>query len=481
MANQTLVEDYVRLSMVNREYGRLRPRWQFILDSFIGGDDYRRAGYLTKYQLESDGDYQARLRATPLDNQCASIISTYISFLFRNDIEREFGTWEGRADLESFLQDSDYEGRSFNAFMKEVSIWSSVFGHTWVLMSKPNIGAQSLGQEIDAGVRPYVSIITPMVVNDWTWRRNLNGSYELVYIRYIEEVVDKITVLKEITPTEIRTWKLDDQKQEAQIHSIEVNELGRVPAILVYNRKSVVRGQGVSDITDIADVQRMIYNLTSEAEQSIRLDGHPTLVVPPTAQIGSGAGGMIVLQDGSDPALNPYYLEHGSSNIDAIRNTIKDLIDTIDRMANTGGVRATATRSQSGIALETEFQLLNARLSEKADCLELAEEQLWTLFGYYQGTEFTGSIKYPDNFSIRDVQREYTELNTAKSAASSPEVLSVIDYRLRELLDDPQLPAEPITHVTAQGFTAEGPQKTGPQSAGQRPRRYFSSTTTGLE
>ena len=117
MANQTLVEDYVRLSMVNREYGRLRPRWQFLLDSFVGGDDYRRAGYLTKYQLESDGDYQARLRATPLDNQCSSIISTYISFLFRNDIEREFGTWEGRQDLTDFLKDSDYEGRSFTAFM----------------------------------------------------------------------------------------------------------------------------------------------------------------------------------------------------------------------------------------------------------------------------------------------------------------------------------------------------------------------------
>ena len=192
MANQTLVEDYVRLSMVNREYGRLRPRWQFILDSFIGGDDYRRAGYLTKYQLESDGDYQARLRATPLDNQCSSIVSTYLSFLFRNDIERNFASWEGMADVEAFLADADYEGRTFNAFMKEVATWSSVFGHTWVLMTKPNAGAQSLGQEIDLGIRPYVNVITPMVVNDWTWRRNLNGSYDLVYIRYIEEVVDKI-------------------------------------------------------------------------------------------------------------------------------------------------------------------------------------------------------------------------------------------------------------------------------------------------
>ena len=35
-----------------------------------------------------------------------------------------------------------------------------------------------------------------------------------------------------------------------------------------------------------------------------------------------------------------------------------------------GAVRATEARIQSGIALQTEFQLLNARLSEKADYLQ---------------------------------------------------------------------------------------------------------------
>lgn len=483
MANQTLVEDYVRLSMVNREYGRMRPRFQFLLDSYMGGDDYRRAGYLTKYQLESEGEYQARLRNTPLDNHCNSIISTYLSFLFRNDIERDFADWEGMANLESFLKDADYEGRNFNSFMKEVATWASVFGHTWVLMTKPNIGATTLAQEIDANVRPYVNIITPMVVNDWTWHRSINGSYTLVYIRYIEDVLDKMTIVKEWTPEKITTWVLDDQRKEATVQKEEVNELGVVPAICVYNRKSIVRGQGISDITDIADVQRMIYNLTSEVDSSIRMDGHPTLVVPPTAQLGSGAGGMIILQDGSDPALNPYYLEHSSNNVTSIRDTIAALIESIDKMANTGAVRGVRAQAMtSGVAMETEFQLLNARLSEKADSLELAEEQIWKLFGLYQGKVWDGAVKYPDSFSMRDVQREYNELNTAKAAASDPQTLALIDYRVRELLDDPNLPAEPSTHLAGQGFSGEGPQKTGPTTQpGARPRRYFATTTTGLE
>ena len=484
MSNQTLVQDYSRLSMTNYEYGRNRPRWQFLLDSYVGGQDYRTSGYLTKYNLEQGGEYNQRLLITPLQNHCASIISVYMSFLFRNDIERDFGTWEGMADLDSFLDDADYEGRNFNAFMKEAATWASVFGHTWVIMSKANIGAQTLAQEMEAGVRPYMNIVSPLVVNDWSWERKDNGEYELVYIKYIEDVVDKMTILKEITPTEIRTWVLDDTLKEAHIKAIEPNELGRVPAILVYSKKSLVRGQGISDINDIADVQRMIYNMTSEIEQSIRMDGHPTLVVPPTAQLGSGAGGVIVLQEGSDSSLNPYYLEHGGQGVTQIRDTILQLEDNIDKMANTGAVRGVRSQSMaSGVAMETEFQLLNARLAEKADCLEVAEQAIWHLFGMFQGRPFEGYIKYPDSFSMRDVQREYNELVTAKQAASDPNTLALIDYRVRELLDDPSLPPEPQSHLSGQGLDTI-PMPTGSPATnkpGARPRRYFTSTISGIE
>jgi len=407
-----------------------------------------------------------------------------MSFLFRNDIERNFGTWEGMADLDSFLSDADYDGRNFNAFMKEAATWASVFGHTWVIMSKANTGATTLAQEMEAGARPYMNIVSPLVVNDWSWERKASGEYDLVYIKYIEDVLDKMTILKEITPTEIKTWVLDDVKKEAHIRAVEPNQLGKVPAILIYSKKSLVRGQGVSDVQDIADVQRMIYNMTSEIEQSIRMDGHPTLVVPPTAQLGSGAGGIIILQDGSDSALNPYYLEHSGQGVAQIRDTITQLEENIDKMANTGAVRGVRSQSMaSGVAMETEFQLLNARLSEKADCLEVAEEQIWELFGLFQGRAFEGYIKYPDSFSFRDVQREYTELVTAKTAATDPATLALIDYRVRELLDDPNLPPEPQTHLSGQGIDTQPMPVGAPttNTAALRPRRYFSSTVTGLE
>lgn len=436
MANLTLLDDYRALNSTHWLYNRNRDRWQFLMESYVGGEEYRQGGYLTKYQLETEGEYSARLKNTPLDNHCQSVISTYISFLFRECPERDFGMWEGNPDLENFLKDCDMEGRSFDNFMKQVSIWSSVFGSAWVIMTKPNLGATTVGQEQELGVRPYVNVLTPLVVSDWQWKRQPNGRYDLTYFKYVEEVIDNTTVIKEWTQEEIKTWELDDIKKEAVMITVEPNQLGIIPAILVYNQRGITKDLGVSDINDIADIQRQIYNYTSENYDGIRLDGHPSLVVPPTAQLGSGAGAIIQLQDGSDPGLNPYYLESGGISISNIHNSIDKLVEAIDRMSFTSGVRTTKTQTQSGVSLETEFQLLNSKLAEKGDQLENAEEQIWRLFATYQGLTWEGEICYPDSFNIRDEQREFQQLVTAKNAATDPRVLQIIDHEIIELLGE---------------------------------------------
>jgi hypothetical protein len=436
MTQQTLLDDYTALASTHWLYMRNRDRWEFLYNSYAGGEEYRQAGYLTKYVLETPGEYNARLANTPLDNHCQSVIATYVSFMFRETPERELEDWEYMTDVEDFLKDCDMEGRSLDAFMKQVSIWSSVFGHSWVIMTKPFIGQQTAADEVAMGVRPYLNLLTPLTVSDWRWERQPNGHYELSYFKYVEEVVDKITIVKEWTRETIKTYEMDDVKKEAVLRDEELNMLGKIPCVLVYNQRGITKDLGVSDITDIADMQRQIYNLQSENEQAIRLDGHPSLVVPPTAQLGSGAGAIIQLTEGSDPGLNPYYLEAGGTSVGNIHNSIDKLVDAVERMSFTSGVRTTKTQTSSGVALETEFQLLNAKLAEKADQLELAEEQIWKLFGLYQGREWMGLVHYPDSFNIRDEQREISQLVSAKAAATDPVMFRVIDEQLIEMLGE---------------------------------------------
>ena len=101
-------------------------------------------------------------------------------------------------------------------------------------------------------------------------------------------------------------------------------------------------------------------------------------------------------------------------------------------MANTGAVRATESRTLSGVAMEVEFSLLNARLATKAQSLQLAEEQLWKLFSQYMGTEWSGYIEYPNSFNIRDKDREIAQLKTAKETATDANLIKEIDKAIYE-------------------------------------------------
>ncbi len=431
-----LQELYLQVTSTNQDYNDNSRRWRFLLESYMGGEEYRQGAHLNRYQLETDREYNARLMTTPLDNHCRSVINVYNSFLFREEPDRDYGSIEYDPALQDYLEDADLEGRDLDSVMKEVSTWASVFGHCFVIMSKPNIGALTRADELAEGVRPYISLLTPLTVYDWTYQRAANGRYSLTYFKYVEDVNDQISTIIEWYTDRIVKTTTDRKAKKVLSQEEAVNELGRIPVVIAYNSRSPVRGLGISDIGDIADQQKAIYNELSEIEQSIRLDSHPSLVTVEGTKIGSGAGAIIYMDASIDPGLKPYTLANSGADISSIYTSIQNRINSIDKMANTGGVRATESRNMSGVAMETEFQLLNARLAEKADNLELAEEQLWQLWAMYQGYTWDGEVEYPGSFNIRDTASEIEQLVKAKSAATDARVLALIDHELVEFLGE---------------------------------------------
>ncbi len=437
--NQTLLEQYIEATTTNQMYHRYQAQWEMLLGSYMGGIEYTRMGMLTKYVNESDNEYIARLTSTFCENHSKSVISTYVSFLFREKPDRDLGLLEYDSTVMDFMEDADLDGRSFDAFMKEVSIWSSVFGHCWVMVVKPNVGAITRADEQMVGVRPYLTLLTPLTVMDWRWQRSPAGRFSLSYLKYTEEANDSIAIIKEWTPETITTKVVSHKDKTVQSTETEVNGLGQIPAVIAYNHRSPVRGIGVSDISDIANAQRYIYNLTSEVEQSIRINGHPALVKTPDTEAMAGAGAIVQMPDNMDPGLKPYMLSV-STDTDSIYNAIRHTADAIDKMANTGSIRSSTPTVISGVAREQEFALLNAKLSEKADNLELTEEQIWQFYCQYQGQTWDGTIEYPGSFNIRDTDAEVDRLVKAKQAATDPRVLRVIDHELLEVLgEDPNM------------------------------------------
>ena len=400
----------------HKDYNESIANWEFYIRSYNGGYDYTVGQYLNRYNLELDNEYHQRLYNTPCDNHCRNIIQIYSSFLFRVKPTREFGELEGEPTLSNFLKDADLDGNNFNAVIKQAQNYASIYGHVLLILDKPPVQTRTRADELSQDIRPYVSIVTPENVFDWNYTRLLNGKYELDYLK-IREEVDKEggSYFRIWTPEKIDTVYIEKYGDNPRVIDTAENQIGKIPAVILYNAKSHKRAIGQSDLSDIANLQKSIYNDYSEIEQLVRLTNHPSLVKTPSVNASAGAGAIIEMPEELEPNLKPYLLQPSGQNLESIMNTIRTKVEAINRIAHTDAVRTTKAQVSSGIALQTEFELLNARLSEKADNIEIAEEQLFRLYAQYQNTVFDGLIDYPDSFNIRDYASDLTFFQMAKA------------------------------------------------------------------
>jgi len=426
------------------EYDNNKYRWEFYLRSYMGGEDYKDGGYLTRYLNEDKDEYNRRLELTPIDNHCKNIVHIYSSFLWRVPPVRKFNSLANNPAIENFMKDADLDGRSFNSFMKQAQVWSSVYGNVWLMMDKPLSNAGTRAEELAQDIRPYVTMFTPENVFDWKYERTASGRFKLVYLKVREAIEEISDTEKEVY---YRVWREDTIESWKSINEIDThldtidNALGKIPAVFLPAQRSVVRGIGISDLSDAAYMQRAIYQELSEIEQLIRISNHPTLVKTYNTDASAGAGSVINMPDDMDSNMKPYQIQPSGQNLDSVRAAIIDKVEAINRMSHMGAVRGTQAMTQSGVAMQTEFQMLNAKLSEKADILELAEEQLWELFAEWQDATPDVEVFYPDAFDLRDYDKELIFLQQMRSSGvKSVTLMQEIDKQIADLvLDDEAL------------------------------------------
>jgi hypothetical protein len=436
----------------HKDYKENISNWEYYIRSYNGGYDYMIGQYLNRYNLELDNEFNQRLANTPLDNHCRNIVQIYSSFLFRVKPNRDFGSMAEEPSLESFLKDADLEGNSFNAVIKQAQNYASIYGHCFLVLDKPAVQTRTKADELNQDIRPYISIVTPENVLDWNFKREVNGKYYLDFLKVREEVdKDGGTYMRMWYPDRIDTLYQKDEQEPSIIDTAE-NQIGKIPAVILYNSKSHKRGLGMSDLTDISDLQKSIYNDYSEIEQLIRLSNHPSLVKTPSVNASAGAGAIIEMPEEIDSNLKPYLLQPSGANLQSIMDSIKHKVEAINRIAHTGAVRTTKQQVSSGIALQTEFELLNARLSEKADNLEIAEEQLFRCYAMFQNTVFDGEINYPDSFNLKDYAYDLQFYSMAKAMnLQSPTFNKEVDKEIvRSVIDSDEKLTQAFEEIDSQ-------------------------------
>lgn len=404
------------LRQVHQEYDRWVGEWMFYMHSYLGGKVYKDGDYLLQHPFESATNYARRKETSYYYNYCGPIVDIFVSHLFRKPATRDFGSLTDDLLFGSFYWDADYEGSSLTQFMRDAQRHASIYGRVSIIVDKPSMAVSTRAEAIENDVRPYLTLVTPENLLDWSFVRLGSGRQVLDMVKIREEN----GLYRVWTRSSWKLYRIDPETSDVTLVDSGEHGLGTVPMVNLYNKRSIAKMVGTSDLQDLADINKNIYYLCSDAKEIIENTAFPMLAVP-FARSGAEemeVGPRNILQfDPSETGGKPYWLEPPHSSLSEIREWVKQDIAEIHRIAKLGGVRSVEDfrAASSGVALDLEYQQLYAALSEKADNLEQAEMQILDLWAQWEGLSFDGLIDYPDDFSLKDIERDLTNVLKAQS------------------------------------------------------------------
>lgn len=430
------------LEYTNELYDGAIDDWKFFVRSYMGGSSYKRGDYLLQHPFESSANYERRKETAYYYNYCAPIVDVFTSHLFKKGAVRDYGNLSGDPLFQSFLFDADLNGANFHQFMRDGARFASIYGHVSFIIDKPGVETKTKAEARDKDIRPYITMVTPENVLDWTYARDERGSLNLSMVKIYEGAGEYRIWTKE----DWSLWKVtvnDDDDESVKLLDSGDHSLGKVPIVTLYNKSTTIRMKGVSDLEDIADINKNIYYLCSDAKEIIENTAFPMLAVPYSKMTSDDeveVGPKNIFQfDPEFSGAKPYWLEAPHSSLSEIREWVRQDINEIHRIAKMGGARATegSGRSQSGVALELEYQQLHALLSEKADNIEQAERDIFNFWALWEAREFSGYVDYPDDFSVRDL---LNDLDKSIKAQGANVVSDTFNKELQKNIVDTVLP-----------------------------------------
>ena len=462
-----------QIEQTHPSYAQVAEQANYHYKSYVGGELYKSGSYLTQYigENQAPGDqYGKRLNSTPLDNHVQTTVDIYRSFLFRTLPKRELGLLINNPLVNAWLYDTDQEGQSMDSFLKTANDLAMVHGSTWILVDKPAYKVETQAEAIELGIRAYAAAYTPQNVLDWYFERNIAGKMELEYIKVRESENDHYVTFTCWYKDSVHKYKVskDEQGSMLKIESYEEHEnpLGYIPFVFHAPLRSPVKGVGISIVADVSNHQKFIYNCLSEIEQHMRVASHPTLVKPTSTDAVAGAGAILNLDESVDPGLKPYLLQPSLSTTDSILKTIQNSVEAIQRMTHTSSIQATTGSPMSGVALQTERQLLNAKLNDIADTLQETEYQMWIMWLDWQALSMPEdfNIDYPDTFDMRDEHLELQLLLTARSSGVTNKLFQneISKQVVALLIDDDEIQSEILADMDKEDF--EPHEMTDPMS-----------------
>ena len=395
--------------------------WLFYSNAVRGGSAFANEENLFSHRLEDADDYQQRLERLYYLNYCDCLSDIYNSYIFRENIRRP-----PDLRLEQFRNNCDGKGTSISEFIKKCGKLSDTYGavHILVDISKSNKKQPSVADAKASGISPFAVAIPPTKLKDWSV--NSKGEFRWVLYEYLyynddDPTKDRIeeTHYKIITTDE---WWIENEKGKPitfadGTESKGKNSLGFIPIYTMYRKESEVDKIGVSMLTDIAGINRIIMNWCSLIDEQMERNTFSQLITPddsamdedeqrgrdPLDRIGTSS----IFTFNPESKHPPSFISPETSTITTIWKIVADHVKEIFRLAGLQGGTSDLYTSRSGRQSQQSFMGVDSSLAEKALTYQKCENAISRLAYKQLGiSDEYDNVKYPTSFNTVALNEE---------------------------------------------------------------------------
>lgn len=442
-------------------------RWQWLLDSYEGGEVYRQAtygrtvagmleynlrrhkreyplpgatgseyvanipGYDSQYRAGED-DFQLRRAATPVPDFVHEAVEIHLAKIYATEIKRQ-----GPAKLEAWWDDVDGHGCDIRDWLADTAApLLLTLGQLDIVVDHPAIPADVVVRSKADQDRlklsdAVISYILPMNMVWWSLDDR---------DRYAECLVREP---RDDGKSNYRHWKADGwdlYDHDGEVIGTGKYRFGRPPIVRVFDRKaSRHRNVGKSRYEVIADLMRSYYNRDSELILSDTTQAFPLLMGPDDycagdSSIPVGPGYILPMKKNNSGGTVSYQgfevLDFPKGGADSIRQNLANIRNDSDRAAcltKPAGAAGTtgSTVAQSGISKRLDSANGNDLLSKIAGVLSRAEKMIAELVLLVLGDGNVNpadvdaiKIMYPGSFDLYSADELAVAIEQFQSMAS---------------------------------------------------------------
>ena len=375
------------------------------------------ASYLVKYPRESTDKFNRRNELAFYASPLARVVSSFVAHISGRPVLRDADAHEL---LQRIMEDVDGKGNSIDVFWQSFMYEFKARGSMLLLVDMPQVLPDNLQQQLQERAAPYWTPVVPELLQEF--KVGADGRFDFAEFTGTYDNNGEETKCIWYFDREIWACKGED----GTVIQSDAHGLDECPLLIVTEAGDF---PAYGPFAPIADLSRRLFNLDSELDEILRSQTFSllTMQVPEEStdeqrlEAARTAGetigtNNIMMHGGGTPA----FIAPDSGPASIYMERMEGLRDQINEL---GLMVATPNQQESGIAMQTRFQAINAELARFSARMEGLEARAWELSGQWLAMDAAPEASWPRDFNIADPEQELEILRNMQETAMPAEVI----------------------------------------------------------